>query len=274
MDQPAPTPLELNRRNWDDRARIHGQDRIYDSRALIAGASSLTEVELEALGWAVGDVNGLEVIHLQCHIGFDSISLARMGAVVTGLDFSPVALAKAADLARRCAVRLDLVQSEVCDPPARLHQRFDLAYATIGVLCWIEDVGAWMRAAFGLLRPGGRLVLVEMHPLQAMIDTVDPLVLDIPYNFDGPHVFDSPGSYTDRDAPVDSTSTVEYSHGLGEVVSAAIDAGFEIRRLAERTDSPCDHRGDLGPPDPDGRHRLRLGGGLVPLLYTLVARRP
>ena len=267
-------PLDLNRRNWDDRARVHGQDRFYDSEALVAGASSLTQVEEEALRRAVGEVEGLEVIHLQCHIGFDSISLARAGARVTGLDFSPVSLAKAAALAERSGVELALVEADVCHPPSNLLERFDLAYATIGVLCWIGDIDAWMTAVHHLLRPGGTLVLVESHPFQAMIDTTDPLVLDFPYCFDGPHVFDNPGSYTDRAARIQATKTVQYAHSLGEVVTAAIDAGLVVRWLAERTDTPRDYRGELAAPEPDGRFRLRLGGEPIPMLYSLVADRP
>ncbi len=266
--------LDWNRRNWDDRARVHGQDRLYDSEALVDGASSLTEVEEEALRRAVGEVAGLEVIHLQCHIGFDSISLARAGARVTGLDFSRVSLERAAGLAERCGVELALVEADVCHPPPQLLGRFDLAYATIGVLCWIGDIDAWMTAVHDLLRPGGSLVLIEIHPVQAMIDTTDPLVLDFPYCFDGPHILDSPGSYTDRAAKVQATKTVQYAHSLGEVVTAAVDAGLVVRWLAERTDAPRDYRGELPGPEADGRFRLRLGGEPIPMLYSLVADRP
>ncbi len=265
--------LLLNRRNWDDRARVHGQDRIYDSESLVAGASSLTEVEEEAIQLAVGRVAGLQVIHLQCHIGFDSISLARAGAMVTGLDFSPVALTKAAGLARRCGVELALVEADACHPPSRLFSRFDLAYATIGVLCWIGDLDAWMSAAHDLLRPGGSLALVEIHPFVGMIDTLAPLRLDFPYSFDGPHFFNTPGSYTDPLAPVVSTATVQFAHSVGEVVTAAVGAGLTVRWLREHTAAPRDYRGDLGAPEADGRYRVRLGGEPVPMLYTLVADR-
>ena len=265
--------LLLNRRNWDDRARVHGQDRIYDSESLVAGASSLTEVEEEAIQLAVGRVAGLQVIHLQCHIGFDSISLARAGAMVTGLDFSPVALTKAAGLARRCGVDLALVEADACHPPSRLFSRFDLAFATIGVLCWIGDLDAWMSAAHDLLRPGGSLALVEIHPFVGMIDTLAPLRLDFPYSFDGPHFFNTPGSYTDPLAPVVSTATVQFAHSVGEVVTAAVGAGLTVRWLREHTAAPRDYRGDLGAPEADGRYRVRLGGEPVPMLYTLVADR-
>lgn len=265
--------LRLNRANWDARARLHGQDRYYDTAALVVGASSLTEVELDALRRSVGDVSGLEVCHLQCHIGFDSISLARAGARVTGVDFSPVSLAKAADLASRCQVELSLVEAEACNPPSSLSGRFDLVYATIGVLCWIEDLGSWMGAVARLLRPGGHLVLIDFHPLVTMIDTLEPLVFDFPYNFDGPHRFDQDGSYTDRSAHLEATTTVQYAHGMGEIVTAAISAGLQLTYLEERTASPCDPRGSQTP-DADDLYRVRLGGQLVPHLYTLLARKP
>ncbi len=265
---------ETNRRNWDARARVHGQDRLYDSAQLVAGASSLTDVELEGLRRAVGQVASLDVIHLQCHIGFDSISLARLGGRVTGLDFSPVALAKAAALAGQCGVEVAWVAADVCDPPASLFGRFDLVYATIGVLCWIEDIDAWMSAAHHLLRPGGTLLLVELHPFQFMIDTTDPLVFDFPYSFDGPHRLDSAGSYTDPSADIKATQTVQYAHSVGEVVTAAIEAGLVVRWLAERTNAPRDFRGDLVGPEADGRYRLRLGAEAAPMLYTVVADRP
>jgi 2-polyprenyl-3-methyl-5-hydroxy-6-metoxy-1,4-benzoquinol methylase len=268
-----PHAIETNRANWDARAAVHGQDRIYDSDGLVAGRIDLDELEEAALLRAVGDVAGLGICHLQCHIGFDSILLARRGARVTAIDFSPVALAKAADLAQRCGVALELVEANACDPPRRLEAGFDVVYATIGVLCWIERVDEWMAAAARLARPGGHLVLVEIHPLASMFDTFEPPVTDFPYNFDGPHHFDSDGSYTDPGLRLSATETVQYAHGLGEIVTAAVEAGWEIEHLAEHTFSPGDYWGNLTSPDEDGRYRVRLGDQPIPLLFTLLARR-
>src|SRR5437868_10896405 len=166
--------LEVNRAWWDGAAAIHGDDPIYDSDALIAGADWLGEEEQMALTASVGSVDGLDVIHVQCHIGFDTISLARRGARVTGLDFSPAALAKAQDLARRSGVEATWVQADAARIPADLHGRFDLAYATIGAISWIEDLPDWMHAVAATLRPGGRLVLVEVHPLLTMVAEREP----------------------------------------------------------------------------------------------------
>jgi 2-polyprenyl-3-methyl-5-hydroxy-6-metoxy-1,4-benzoquinol methylase len=125
----------VNRAAWEELAAAHGQDAYYDSEGLVAGATSLLEEEERALAVAVGDVAGLRVLHVQCHIGFDSITLARRGARVTGVDFSPAALAKAHALAERCGVEVDWACADSCELPSSFAGGFDLAYATIGVLC-------------------------------------------------------------------------------------------------------------------------------------------
>lgn len=265
-----PGVRQLNRANWDARAAVHGQDRYYDSAGLTSGTIALGEEEQAAIEQAVGDVEGLDVCHVQCHIGFDSILLARAGAHVTGLDFSPASLAKAAALAEQCGADVAFVEADACNPPNDLDGSFDLVYATIGVLPWIDDVDAWMAATARLARAGGHLVLIDGHPLVTMFDTYDPPVTDFPYNFDGPHFFDTPGTYTDRSVTLTSTRTVQYAHGLGEIVTAAARAGWRIAYVKEPTSASFDFRGDLGAPEEDGRYRLRLGTEPLPLLYILI----
>jgi SAM-dependent methyltransferase len=264
---------DTNRRHWDALAAVHGQDAYYDGEALVAGASSLGEAEEAAVREAVSDVDGLDVLHIQCHIAHDSISLARRGARVTGVDFSPVALAKGRALAARCGVELELVEGDSANLPAELHGRFDLAYATIGVLTWIGDLDGWMRSAHAVLRPGGRLVLVDIHPLYQMIDALEPLSLGFPYANDGPRRFDEDGSYADPEAKLAERVTVEFGHSLGEIVTAALAAGLRLDALHEHLECDRDPRGGLLEPDRDGRCRLRIGGERLPVLYTLIAAR-
>jgi SAM-dependent methyltransferase len=269
-----PDDLVTNRAHWDALAAVHGQDAYYDTEALVGGADSLTELEAAAVRDAVGEVAGLDVLHLQCHIGFDSISLARRGARVTGADFSPASLAKARELAARCEVPVEFVEANAAALPAELHGRFDLVYATVGVICWIEELAAWMRSAHAALRPGGRLVLVDIHPLFNMVGQLDPLVLDFPYAFDGPRRFDEPGSYADGGADVAATVEVVYAHSLGEVVSEAVAAGLRVDALEEHLDLDYDPRGEMLTREEDGRMRLRVGGETLPVLFTLRATRP
>jgi SAM-dependent methyltransferase len=267
--------LELNRARWDALAAVHGQDVVYDSEGLVAGRYDLREAEAAAVAQAAPDLRGRDVVHIQCHIGFDTIALARGGARVTGVDFSPVSLAKAADLAERCGVEIEWVQADAVALPDSLRGRFDIAYATIGAICWIEDIGAWMRSAAATLRPGGRVVLVEVHPLYMMIEAgADPLRLDFPYAFDGPRRFDDPGSYADPDANVPVTAEVVYAHSLGEVVNAAIAAGLRIDTLREHLETDLDPRGDMLTQGEDGHYRLEVSGERLPILFTLIATRP
>ena len=263
--------VAVNRSHWEALATLHGEGRdgYYDVEGLVAGADSL----LDAEALAVGDVAGQDVLHVQCHLGFDAISLARRGARVTGVDFAPTALAKARALAGRCGVGIEYVEADVLALPPALHGRFDTAYATIGVLMWIADVDAWMRSVVRTLRPGGRLVLVELHPLLNTIASLDPLVLDFPYAAAGPRGFEEDGSYAAPQANVEARASVQYGHSLGEIVTAALGAGLTVEALREHLDVELDPRGNLLPRDPDGRHRLRVSGEQLPILFTLVAAR-
>lgn len=266
---------EVNRRHWDSLAQVHGEgsDAYYDIDALAAGRDTLSAVELAAVECAVGDVAGKDVLHVQCHLGLDSVSLARRGARVTGVDFSSASLEKAAAIARRCEVDVDFVEGDSTALPASLHGRFDLAYATIGILGWIGDIDAWMRSAHAVLRPGGALVLVDIHPLFSMVAGTEPLVADFPYAFSGAIEFDEQGSYADAEAVLASSRSVEFAHSVGEIVTAAVDAGLQVRRLAEHLEVEYDPRGRLLTREDDGLFRLRIGGLPVPVLYTLVASR-
>ena len=261
---------ELNLTLWEALAAAHGSDEYYDSEALIAGADSLLPEEAAL----VGDVTGLDVLHVQCHIGFDSISLARRGARVTGVDFSPAALAKAAEVAQRCGVHVEWVHGDSTALPGSLSGRFDLAYATIGVICWIDDLRAWMASVFATLRSGGRLVLLDGHPMGMMIDTVEPLVLDFPYANDAPFVYTFDASYAEGARPIEPGTAVNYAHSLAEVVNSAVQAGFRVDGLDELRESALDHPPGRVAREADGLWRLRVAGQLWPMLFALRATRP
>ena len=253
--------------HWEQLAAFHGtgDDHMYDLDALIAGGSLMGPEEQAAIDRATQGrgVADLDVLHLQCHIGCDSITLARLGARVTGVDFSPTALARLDDLARQCGVDVTTVRSDSRDLPRELDGSFDLVYATIGVLCWIDDLDAWMSGVARVLRTAGTLVLVELHPLLTMIDSVEPLVLDFPYAFDGGHVYSGMGSYANRDADITWTTT-QYAHGLAEVVMAATRAGLTMTYLEEHTSMSFDPRGmEETVEELDGQYRMRIGLGAV-----------
>ena len=252
--------------HWEQLASIHGTgaDAYYDLDHLIRGGSLMSAEESSALTRATRGqgVEGLDVLHLQCHIGCDAITMARQGARVTGVDFSPTALSRLRALAAECGVEVATREADARELPA--------------------DLDRWMDGVVRVLRPGGTLVLVELHPLLLMIDSIEPLVLDFPYSFDGPRVFRGTGSYADPGAEV-SWTTAQFAHSVSEVVMAATHAGLTVSHLEEHTSMGFDPRGlEEGGVEADGRYRLRIGrGGLVdgvpgpppplPVLVTLLA---
>ncbi|WP_186525958.1 class I SAM-dependent methyltransferase [Leekyejoonella antrihumi] len=260
-----------NLRWWDERARLHGDDPVYDTSAFLTGHSTLYAIDHET----TGEVTGQDVIHLQCHTGMDTLSWLRAGACrVVGVDFSPVAIDKATALAQSAGLadRAQFHVADALDLPRDLRGCFDVCYASRGVLCWIDDLDQWMRQAAGVLRPGGRLALIDMHPLFLMADSVDPLVFDFPYAADGPQRFDDQaGSYAAIDATTEHNSTTEYGHSLAEVVTAAIAAGLTIDQLGEHLAVETDGPRGLATREGDGLMRWRYTGQPLPIMFSLRA---
>lgn len=265
------TDLSENQQWWDERARVHGADPVYDVSAFLAGHSTLYEIDQEV----TGEVTGQDVIHLQCHTGLDTLSWLRAGARrVVGVDFSPVAIEKATALAQSAglAERAQFQLADILDLPAHLRASFDVCYASRGVLCWIDDLDEWMRQARAVLRPSGRLVLIDMHPLFLMADSVDPLVLDFPYAADGPQRFENQaGSYAAPEATTEHNSTTEYAHSLGEIVTAAIASGLTIDHLGEYLAVETDGPRGLATREDDGLMRWRHTGQPLPIMFSLRA---
>ena len=190
------------------------------------------------------------MVHLQCHIGTDTLSLARLGAKsVTGLDFSRPALEAARALAAECGAPIDYVESELYSAVEALGAgRFDLVYTGIGALCWLPDIAAWARVVAGLLRPGGRLFVRDGHPmLWAMADPRPDglLAVEYPYFETAGVPFTEEFSYVDHDEPLASPDLVHFNHGLAQVVTAVTDAGLELVSIEEHDSAPWNALGDM-----------------------------
>jgi 2-polyprenyl-3-methyl-5-hydroxy-6-metoxy-1,4-benzoquinol methylase len=265
--------VEANQRRWDVLAQRHGRgdDTFYDVAGFLAGGSSLLDRERAEVAAAVGPVAGLDLLHLQCHFGLDTLSWAREGARVTGADFSAVAVERARELAAEAGLAAEFVQADVLALPEGLSGRFDLVFASYGVLCWISSAQAWMQAAAGCLRPGGALVLIDIHPVVTMVDTLEPLVVDFPYAGEQPVRFSSAVSYAVGGLDSSTQDSVQWPHGLGEIVTAAAAAGLRVESLTEWFDEEQDPKLKVGQ---DGRARLPFGDQYLPTSYGLRARRP
>ena len=265
--------VEVNRANWDSRVPHHvKQYDLASFRSNPAFISSVVRFDQKRLGV----VDQLDVVHLQCHIGTDTLSLARLGArSVTGLDFCAPALRAAEQLARDCLADIDYVESEVYDALDVLGEgRFDLVYTGIGALCWLPDVRRWADVVAGLLRPGGRLFIREGHPVLASLGEPREdglLVIEFPYFEEEGMRFVEEHSYVEHEEPLSSPATVQFNHALAEVVTAVMDAGLTLSALQEHRSAPWNQLGESMEIDADGEYRLKRGSDRLPLTYTLQA---
>src|SRR5579864_7455727 len=224
-----------NRRNWDERVAIHRRDRsgFYAVERFLAGDKHLHAIEAGELG----DVAGKRLIHLQCHFGLDTLILARLGARVTGLDFSPAAIAEARRLAAETGLAAEFVRADVYDARQALDGPFDVAYVTWGTICWLPDVASWARTVVSLLMPGGYLYFADAHPnmliLEERVGRLAPeYAIDTPA--DAPLVFDTPNSYSGDPMPLTATRTYEWIHSISRVVGALLEAGLTLDFLHEQ----------------------------------------
>ena len=262
--------LQRNRENWDDRVRVHAASDFYDLPGFRAGASTLRAFELEE----VGDVHGKRLLHLQCHMGQDTLSWARRGADVTGLDFSAEAVRTAQALAGDVGLtdRARFVVSDVYEAPAALGgERFDIVYTGLGALVWLPDLPRWARTVSSLLGDGGMLYLAEFHPLTEMLGD-DGRKVERDYFDVRAETFDLPHTYTDG-PPLAKTVTVQWHHPLGEVVTALARAGLRIESLHEHA-ATLFQRYPVLERHETGEYHFPPGHPRVPLMYSIRAVKP
>jgi len=207
--------LTVNRLSWDEAAPAHAASPGYALDRFIAEPDYLSDVVRFDLP-RLGDIAGLKGVHLQCHIGTDTVSLARLGATMTGLDFSPAALAEARRLATAIGVEATFVEADLYDAVEALgHETFDLVFTGVGALCWLPDVQRWAAVVAELLRPGGRLFIREGHPmLWAMDDHHADGTLDVQYPYFetvDAQVFDEPGTYVETEVVFEEHDTVPWN---------------------------------------------------------------
>ncbi|MGF6593705.1 class I SAM-dependent methyltransferase [Pseudomonas sp. 2835] len=267
-------PIELNRRNWDERAPLHAASSDYEVETFVADPAHLSEVVRFDLP-RLGDIRGLRTVHLQCHIGTDTLSLSRLGAEVSGLDFSAQSLAQARALADRCGARIDYVESDVYAAEQVLAPAsFDLVYTGIGALIWLPSIERWARTVAALLKPGGRLFLREGHPMLLAVNEghQDKLVIEYPYfEREAPTVWDSGETYVETDGVLEQTVTHEWNHGLGEIISALLKHGLQITALVEHDSIPWEALPGQMSKDEGGEWSLDKDRWRLPLSYTLQA---
>lgn len=248
-----------NRSSWDQRTVEHVRSKFYDVEGFLAGASSLKEIERDELG----DVDGLSLLHLQCHFGLDTLSLARMGARVTGLDLAPKSVEHARDLAQKAGLDARFVAADVYDTPSHIHEKFDVVFTSYGAIEWLGDLRRWAKIIADALKAGGCFHMVEFHPYSYSLQ-------GDPYFHDAEPIALEESSYTEN-------STVEvplyvWSHPISDVLNALIGAGLEIEHFNEFPFCTYDCFPELTEKQP-GRFYRKDSASDVPMLFSIKARK-
>lgn len=264
--------LKVNRDFWNKVVPLHTSSAYYNIEDFKSGGSSLHTIEREELG----NVEGKTLLHLQCHFGMDTLSWARLGARVTGVDFSEQAIALAQSLKRELGLEAEFVCSNIYDLPNMLSGTFDLVFSSYGVLCWLPDVEQWANVIAHFLKPGGTFYIIDGHPLinifswEKDASSVREIQVSSSYFSSEPVQDEAEGTYAQSTLTIPMTRVIEWKHSLSSILNALIQAGLTIEFLHEfpTTDwalFPFLKQGE------DNLWRLNLDEPQLPLLFSVKA---
>jgi SAM-dependent methyltransferase len=260
-----------NRKMWDELAEINAGTRFYDLDGFKAGRNVLNPLELEELG---PFVTGKRLLHLQCHFGMDTLSWARLGAQVMGVDFSPHAIELARGIAAELKIPARFLCTDIYELPNLLDETFDIVFTSYGVLTWLSDLAGWAKLVARYLRPGGIFYIAEFHPIAMTLDD-ESETPRLRYDYFDPQMLAFPnttGSYADRSVNLQTPFSYEWPHTLGEIVSSLCAAGLRIDFLHEHETMVFQMAPYMEECSP-GVFRLPSGHPRLPLEFSLMAHR-
>lgn len=262
-----PEYIQINRQAWNSLVPAHLKSDFYEMDAFLKGKNSLKEIEMPLLG----DLKDKKVLHLQCHFGQDSLSLARMGAEVTGVDFSDQAIKTAEELNTRLGLDVRFICCDVYSLPDFLDDSFDLVFSSYGTIGWLPDIKAWAAIVEKYLKPGGRFVFAEFHPVVWMFDED---FAEVKYRYFNDAVLEETetGSYADKESEKER-KFMSWNHGLADVISSLLATGLHLEFFEEYDFSPHNcfqHTVEVG----ESRYRIRHLDDKIPMTYALRMVKP
>jgi len=257
---------ETNRDLWDGWARINVKSKFYDVDGFKSGETSLKPVEIEELG----DVSGKSLLHLQCHFGLDTLSWARKGAQVTGVDFSGEGISIARSLSKELSIDAEFICSNIYNLPEVMDGQFDIVFTSYGALCWLSDIDRWAEIVKCYLKSGGTFYMIEFHPLIGVLDYEEGRNFENSYFYSPePTKYEADGSYADGGSHSPHTA-YEWMHNLGDIVTALIAAGLKLEFLHEFPFSPYGCFPFVEEYEP-GKYMLKDRPNTIPLTFSIRA---
>ena len=256
--------IEINKHSWNNRTETHLSSTFYNLEGFLKGESSLNPIELEILG----DIKGKSILHLQCHFGQDSISLSRLGAKVNGIDLSDKAIENARRIAKETNSDVEFICCDLYDLEKHLDKQFDIVFTSYGTITWLPDLDKWGKLISRFLKPHGRFVFVEFHPVVWMFDDNFE---KIGYNYFNVEaiVETENGTYADKNANI-SQSYVTWNHSLSEVLSSLLNNSLKLTEIQEYDYSPYDVFSNMIEFQPK-KYRIKHLDNKIPMIYSIVA---
>jgi SAM-dependent methyltransferase len=256
--------LTINKQSWNKRTEAHLGSDFYDVASFLKGNTSLNSIELKLLG----DIKGKSILHLQCHFGQDTISLQRLGATATGIDLSDQSIESANELASKAGITPTFICCDVYDLPNHLNQQFDIVFTSYGTIGWLPDLDKWANIVSQFLKPNGKFIIAEFHPVVWMFDDD---FKNIGYNYfnTGAIIETESGTYANRDAPI-KQEYVMWNHGMSEVINSLIKNGLEINSLDEFDYSPYNCFRETVEFEPK-KFRIKHLENKIPMVFAILA---
>ena len=259
-----PDYININKETWNKKTAVHVASDFYNNEAFLNGKSSLNHFEIDLLG----DVSQKKILHLQCHFGQDTLSLARLGAKVTGIDFSDQAIEKAKEYSKQLDLDATFICCDVYDTPNYLDEKFDIVFTSYGTIGWLPDMDKWAAVVSHFLKPEGKFVFVDFHPVVWMFDD-DFKEVFYHYFKSEPIIEEETGTYADKKASL-IQKTISWNHSISEVVNALIENGLTIHSLNEYDYSPYNCFNGMEEFE-TGKFRIKIFENKVPLVYSIKA---
>jgi 2-polyprenyl-3-methyl-5-hydroxy-6-metoxy-1,4-benzoquinol methylase len=254
--------LEVNKKTWNEKVEHHVGSDFYDVDSFLNGKNSLNDIECSLLG----DVTGKSILHLQCHFGQDSLSLQRMGASVTGVDFSEEAIKNAIEFNHKMALDAKFICSDIYSLEQKHENKYDIIFTSYCTIGWLPDIDKWASVVRHFLKDDGMFVMADFHPVVWMYDN-DFTHVQYPYFKSEAIVEEESGTYADKEAGL-NTSSITWNHGLAEIFAAFKKAGLYVDEFREHDYSPYNCFNGMEEYE-KGKYRIKVFGNKIPMVYSL-----
>lgn len=256
--------ININKQTWNNKIAVHVDSKFYDNKSFLKGKSTLNSIELALLG----DVKDKKILHLQCHFGQDSMSLARLGAKVTGVDLSDKAIEKAKLFADQLQLDANFICSDIYDLPNHLVDKFDIVFTSYGTIGWLPNIDKWAKVVSHFLNPNGKFIMADFHPVIWMYDNDFKEVFYSYFNVE-PIIEVELGTYAEKNAPIE-TKSITWNHPISEILNALLSNGLELNQFNEFDYSPYNCFSNSEEFE-KAKFRIKTFENKIPMVYSILA---